>query len=41
MTYIAHSCTKQLFLKKGQIILKNSKEIGLDIDSNLMLNTVN
>nr|WP_315251119.1 glycosyl hydrolase family 28 protein [uncultured Flavobacterium sp.] len=27
--------------QKGQIILKNSKEIGLDIDSNLMLNTVN
>jgi hypothetical protein len=27
--------------QKGQIILKNSKEIGLDADSNLMLNTVN
>ncbi|MFA9192326.1 glycosyl hydrolase family 28 protein [Flavobacterium sp. FZUC8N2.13] len=27
--------------QKGQIILKNSKEIGLDTDSNLMLNTVN
>ena len=27
--------------QKGQIILKNSKEIGLDTDSNLMVNTVN